>query len=39
VRALHERVNLAALFVGQMEIAFGHLSSVRCAVRRRIVFI
>ena len=33
--ALQERVNLAALFAGQMEIAFGHFSSVRCAVPRK----
>ena len=30
-----QRVNLAALFAGQMEIAFGHFSSVRCAVPRK----
>ena len=35
VAALQERVNLAALFAGQMEIAFGHFSSVRCAVPRK----
>src|SRR5207344_2122399 len=35
VAALQERVNLAALFAGQMEIAFGHCSSVRCAVPRK----
>src|ERR1700730_13197336 len=35
VAALQECVNLAALFVGQVEIAFGHYSSVRCAVPRK----
>ena len=35
VAALQERVNLAALFAGQMEIALGHFSSVRCAVPRK----
>ena len=35
VAALQERVNLAALFAGQMEIAFGHFSSVRRAVPRK----
>ena len=35
VAALQERVNLGALFAGQMEIAFGHFSSVRCAVPRK----
>jgi hypothetical protein len=29
---LQERINLAALFAGQMEIAFGHFPSVRFAV-------
>src|SRR5271156_3030915 len=33
--ALQERINLAALFVGQMEIAFGHFPSVRFAVPRK----
>ena len=33
--SMQERVNLAALFAGQMEIAFGHFSSVRCAVPRK----
>ena len=32
--ALHEGVNLATFFVGQMVIAFGHMSSVRCGVPR-----
>src|ERR1019366_7879264 len=32
--ALHEGVNLATLFVGQLVIAFGHMSSVRCGVPR-----
>src|SRR5271154_4802940 len=31
VGALQERINLAALFAGQMEIAFGHFPSVRFA--------
>ena len=35
VAALQERVNLAALFAGQIEIAFGHFFSVRCAVPRK----
>ena len=35
VAALQERVNVAASFAGQMEIALGHFSSVRCAVRRK----
>src|SRR4249920_3087241 len=35
VAALQERVNLAALFAGQMEIAFGHCPSVRFAVPRK----
>ena len=35
VSAVSKRVNLAALFAGQMEIAFGHFSSVRCAVPRK----
>ena len=32
VAALQERINLAALFAGQMEIAFGHFSlrEIRC---------
>ena len=34
VAALQERINLAALFAGQMEIAFGHFPSVRFAVPR-----
>src|ERR1019366_9185351 len=32
--ALHEGVNLATFFVGQMVIACGHMSSVRCGVPR-----
>src|SRR5208337_2713860 len=32
--ALHEGVNLTTFFVGQMVIAFGHMSSVRCGVPR-----
>src|ERR1019366_2845857 len=32
--AFHEGVNLATFFVGQMVIAFGHMSSVRCGVPR-----
>src|SRR6202030_2800389 len=35
VAALQERINLAALFAGQMEIAFGHCPSVRFAVPRK----
>src|SRR5271167_4143657 len=35
VAALQERINLAALFAGQMEIAFGHFPSVRFAVPRK----
>src|SRR5208282_5235321 len=35
VPALQERINLAALFAGQMEIAFGHCPSVRFAVPRK----
>src|ERR1700720_531634 len=35
VGALQERRNLAALFAGQMEIAFGHCPSVRFAVPRK----
>ena len=36
VAALQERVNLgASVFAGQMETAFGHFSSVRCAVPRK----
>src|ERR1700693_5971334 len=35
VTALQERINLAALFAGQMEIAFGHFPSVRFAVPRK----
>ena len=31
---MHEGVNLATFFVGQMVIAFGHMSSVRCGVPR-----
>src|SRR5271170_6632986 len=33
--ALRERINLATVFVGQMVIAFGHMSSVRCGVHAR----
>src|ERR1019366_780714 len=32
--AVHEGVTLATFFVGQMVIAFGHMSSVRCGVPR-----
>jgi hypothetical protein len=32
---LQESINLAALFAGQMEIAFGHFPSVRFAVPRK----
>jgi hypothetical protein len=35
VAALQERINLAALFAGQMEIAFGHFPSARFAVPRK----
>ena len=35
VATLQERINVAALYAGQMEIAFGHFSSVRCAVPRK----
>src|ERR1700745_2733964 len=35
VAALQKRTNLAALFAGQMEIAFGHCPSVRFAVPRK----
>src|SRR5208282_4322758 len=35
VAALQEPINLAALFAGQMEIAFGHCPSVRFAVPRK----
>src|SRR5271156_6369831 len=35
VAALQKRINLAALFAGQMEIAFGHFPSVRFAVPRK----
>jgi hypothetical protein len=33
--ALQERINLAPLFTGQMEIAFGHFPSARFAVPRK----
>ena len=39
VAALQERINLAALFAGQMAIAFGHVPSVRFASHARIVSI
>src|SRR6266705_1415730 len=39
VAALQERINLAALFAGQMEIAFGHFPSVRLLSHARIVSI
>ena len=35
VSALQERINLAALFAGQMEIGFGHFPSVRFVVPRK----
>src|ERR1700683_425371 len=35
VAGLRERINLAALFAGQMEIAFRHCPSVRFAVPRK----
>src|ERR1700689_5914441 len=39
VAALQERINLAPLFAGQMEIAFGHFPSVRLLSHARIVSI